>query len=868
MKKLSFFLLSTFFLAMFPVITAQTDGWQSGSNNLEFERSWLESEFSFLGAKLQIPLETKDLTEFLPVTLPKSYGNEYLSSAILLHCNHLGVSVGQVKTFIERTADFKDYYKPVISCIQDFSRNPTRFIPGWVGPSSGPLQKIVSDAMKSNPVIAYLVEEDWGGYADYQIFLIDFARSYEKYGKYAEAIDTYARMTNRILHDSPSFRSVVGNYLIHLGSVERQGLQTVYYCASQLANKENPFEFLTKKTNTKSYQSGIACVDSKGSGREKIDAYRRLGLGIRSPTFLSIYKDSNQDTTLTLTTLKHYGELLEEITQLEAAYVYLDAEKFKTNPPLSNLVILDKHMLWIATEKAKYSTITLGEAQQIWAGSKTCGNGLVTGLFTKESVGLIALGATMSVFGGPVGIAATGVIFVGAGAAFTGLSAYDLNQQWDDLDLSGKTTGICNTAAQALMTVTGAKASWTEAAAKGVRLTDFTQKLVIDSVSPKQVAIAQSVLQRVKALKNKNAKETLEIETAVSGSALDQLVSSVPKEKRALVRNAGEQFNYNALTPEERNVFEGLFNAFKGKNGLDDAFKLRQSSLAQLRDSPVASAQYGAWNDFGAELLSKMMPNKPKEISLFGKHKELIRTVMDSEIRSYEKLQSFLDVMEESVNRDPGFIRNSVLLEWLTKLSEKSGGSTDLVKAMNYALKEPGVSGISSVRTIQSDGTVGYYPVVVTYSGGLFKFSPSSEIHWITAGESIKYGDVQNPFVALQRVVKDGFKGDTQAANVVILKDIQNDLGEISFAHGSRVQDFKGDRYAVVLKGKLNLRPKQFANGLQDDWGTVKFAAPEEIESVKIILPKDLPEQSYNLRVNYYKQNLPSNVPVLFKRAS
>lgn len=347
-------------------------------------------------------------------------------------------------------------------------------------------------------------------------------------------------------------------------------------------------------------------------------------------------------------------------------------------------------------------------------------------------------------------------------------------------------------------------------------------------------------------------------------SFFDRIFALFPGTKAATVKRLLDGVDFQSLSPSQQRVFNDLLEKFRSsKNGLAEAFRLRQTTLRSL-DKSRSSAQYTAWSDFGAEVLSQMIPNKPRDLDVRGRHKQLLRAAMETDVRGNNDLDGLLTRFQTSVNSEPSILSDADALKWVTSVAEEFGGPDALFKALADARRNPGVTDFTYVATTLPDGFVAYYPVLMSYEGGSYSVSPATSLHWVTYGINVGDSLSADPFSTVKSVLASGFTGGSAGtANVKLLKSSGPDYAFEGFAQSSEVAGMAGDKYALEFVAPLSGRPPRFT-GEDEVIGFVPRANPDQIVKLYIKLNPNLTPVEVASRKAFYHSQLPSNVRVEF----
>ncbi|GEM_PF-3093267 len=882
---------------------------------LDWEADKLNFESDFLSAKLNFPADKFDLFANKDIGLfsgnfePfgketwEQYQMEMLSIRAAYHCNRLGKSVGEVAKFIEKSQQITDKsVRATMVCIQDFYKNPDRFCPsqGKKCTSSTTyalyiFSKFDQDVLYShiagskytltNPTLHFL--NIWGKeYPNIEKFFIQQALYSEQEGKIERAIDIYARLMDIIKNDKDNqdFKTQQGFYLMNVNKNERDSLESVYSCSKELG-VENPFSEIFKKTADKNNiiistvyipsettfyaikKTGMSCVDNKGTDKNKVEAYMRLTLGIRGDTFTKILRESNRDIKATKTNLERYSKLLNEVKTLEDRFKegFSNYQEYFKNSYDSNgkkTPYTNLRKLTMFNQKIKKLSI---QTDTIFRGVTRCTSGLIVGSLSPEGVGFVVAGVlAVPLEAGTAPAVLVGGIFLATGAYSTGEAAINLEEQWQELDTSGKSQGVCNVAISALMTAAGYKA----VEYSPVKTT--STKINVWEVQGKPKTAGEPIKQQIEKLKDRGAKSIPEPVAERPLTALEQAVLHLSEEKRVVAENIGKTLEkrlglkYENWNPEVKNIFDMLMEKYS-TDGLDEAVYLwkdeinkRYLEIRQLREELVGKSatdqvawqdqievyqrEIALYEDFGGDVILGLFPNKPKSIKLFGKDNALVKSILRTD---YSDMQNFVhsvnDILRnERVRGGRGFTLEERefllgLSEYVNKASVNKGGINAIFDdvymksstLVDFAYDFQRKSGLTNSKRVYlaRDGTL---PYEIDYIRTMRAGKDVGKVHDVLSSRSTLSG-------------KKG-EGDSGSSASSIYYDASHDMYNFNYESVKFRDDAITHVRTDVAKSMFNKDP------------TVVQLTVDEIQQVDNYIAGLTPDEKYTLITEKYQK--------------
>jgi hypothetical protein len=602
---------------------------------LAWEREWLELEATFLEASLRTSVGEASLGSLINLSRAGKrlgYQRDLLATRALLHCNYQGQDLPAIAALIGRTAGNSPAHMPTALCLQSFVLNPgghwATYDPAlWLGGNfeAAFLGSVINQALVANPTLAFLASAAAGEPRDYGRLLIQRAADIQARGTgggnadlaFDLALDHYARLETVAAAGLAGARGRMTLAVLLSSPLERQLVAAVATCARSLGG-DDALKRLFKLTSTRSYTSGIPCVDSAGGSQEKIDAYRRVGIGLRSGLFAALLGLSGTDLDLLDAHLKQFSEVVSQVEAAEQRYpkgTAIDAWQPEL-APLDRFMVVRRHIEGLV--QARGHQISVREAAQVLAGAVECGVGIVSSLVSVEGLALLGLGIGAAV-AGPFAAAAGGVLFLGSGLAFTGLAVSDLAQQWELLDLQQKTAGLCGAGLSAVFAAGALRPGYIGAKRLVVSALRNDPPRVIDvrALVNRGKAAGLPLEEQATALSRKGGSlgEPPPPPSLLSGS-LRALVDTLPEAKRTRVASIGEQLGYEALSPQARAVFDDLARTYGREGGLATAFERRQQQIDALNDRqlPPSPAELAPLVETGGAFLVELLPGRPKSL--------------------------------------------------------------------------------------------------------------------------------------------------------------------------------------------------------------------------------------------------------------
>jgi hypothetical protein len=600
---------------------------------LAWERDWLELEATFLEADLRTSIVNEALVPFLylaPGAKRAGYRRQLVATRALLHCNLEGTGLTSVVAMIQRAGDDPEGLRRTGACLSDFLVNRTKHwatydTTVWAEPAN--IGTVVNYALSANPTLAFLASAAKGEPADYGEFIIKRATDLEARAAADRdvrdlatdfALDHYARLATATARELGSSRGGLTRVFVLASDVERLSVRVIEDCARTFGTS-NPFPKLIELTSSRSYRAGIPCVDRASSGPGRIEAYRRLSLGLRSGTFMAIFDAAGRDLDLLYSLLKTASAAIADVQAAEAQYpegTAIGAWQ-PSLPPLARLVIIERHVQAIVAARGKQ--ITVKEAAQVLAGLVECGWGLVMSI----PIGLVMFAAGQAaLWAGPGAAAVGGVLFLGTGVVFTKLAADELAQAWEDLDLTAKTAGLCGTAISAVMTL--AAAVPTAHAVKAWRSAEALRK------SPTKMIDTGAVINRGRAggmpldeqaamLSPRGGEvgaEAVPPPQQPLEPELRPIIEAMPEGKKALAVDATRDLGYSQSSGAERSILRELLTEWRKPDGVKAAVARRLHEMNSLISAGAepSSPEVMMWDDVGAAFIEEVAVGRPKSL--------------------------------------------------------------------------------------------------------------------------------------------------------------------------------------------------------------------------------------------------------------
>ena len=591
------------------------------ADSLEFEKQWLEQEKNFLSSNI---LFSEELDVFSDVALISKYRKQLVHITALYECNKQGYSISDVVSSIIETTNGN---KPNHRCLKAYYK------------SSYQIYNFEND-LNDNPTYQFLLHYTE---KDYEKYFIDKAFELSSQNRMHEAADALARIMTNIINEDKSYRTILGIKLMNTAQNERDALKTLYACI-QTMDAENPFAEIYKKISTYEYKDpGFACISDKSNLRDRVRVYQLLGIAVRSPIFMDILQESSSSIETTKYNLKIYSQILEEIETLEKKYSeekffsfdqYADMTTPTSGFTYKGMLLLDyrenpapnaiHRLIALNTKmndlmKARIKTLSIAELKQIKEGLLACGGEFVSGFFTKEGGAFIITGAAAFIFSPQYG----GAVVLTAGYLVLMGTTSTLTDQWEQLDLNGKVSGVCSIVLQAAMIEGGMKG--VKIAAESPSLIALRTKLGI--INKPNIPRSRKPLSAIpsKAIEELKPKEkpTETVFSTVSETPLRKFLNQLhDKYSSALKENdprfktleaVGTKIKYNELIENSKkskaDVFEQMSEKYLDK-GTDAIFEQRRNEITKIfedyRKGAIneahAAESLELWDDFSGDV--------------------------------------------------------------------------------------------------------------------------------------------------------------------------------------------------------------------------------------------------------------------------
>jgi PEGA domain len=596
--------------------------------DLAWEHEWLDREATFLEETLRISLDDESLASVLNLSWSDKrdeYHRELLATRALLHCNAQGADMAAVERLIERVDTNSGALLGTAFCLQDFVLRPWEYWPTydlslWGNLGISFLGSVIERSLSSNPTLAFLAADSTGDPLAYGQFIIARAAQLERQAGGSVLglasdfeLDHYTRLLTATAAELGGIRGAITKAVLLAGPVERDAVRTVISCAHSYGT-QNPFPDLFRLTSTRNYAPGIPCVDGIDGTQARVDGYHRLAVGLRSGLFGGLSDAAGRDLDLLYRYLDLAGNVLDEVRAAEGRYpegTPITAWN-PSLPALDRFVIVRRSSEEIV--RARGHQLTWGDASKVLAGFTECGVGVVRGLFSVSGLLLLGLGVG-AVAAGPGAAAVGGLVFVTSGAAFSGLSAYNLDQAWESLDLQEKTAGVCGTLVTGIMAAAGIRDSVAAVGRWSASTLRTDPPKVIDMATTPTAGstAALSADEQAAALQSRGG--TLQEEPRPPPSTLTPdlatLLESLPLAKRSRIAWVADDVGYASLGVDGQAVFSDMAHAYGQDGGVSRALALRLDRITSL-----GGAARQTWIDTGGAVAIDLMPGRPRSLAV------------------------------------------------------------------------------------------------------------------------------------------------------------------------------------------------------------------------------------------------------------